>query len=95
MLSIIARTRPIRSPSQPNSTPPVAAPTRKPAVMMAFHRPISALPGVAEQVPQGRPGDEREQAHLQAVEHPAQQGGGEGQPPAARGQGGRSGWGHE
>ena len=28
---IIARTRPNRSPSQPKSTPPVAAPTRKPA----------------------------------------------------------------
>ena len=28
-LTVIARTRPILSPSQPNSTPPVAAPTRK------------------------------------------------------------------
>src|SRR5262245_61494737 len=46
MLRVMARTRPSRSPSQPNSTPPVAAPTRKPAVMTAFHRPSSTSPGL-------------------------------------------------
>ena len=33
MLTDIARTRPIRSPSQPKSTPPDAAPTRNTAVI--------------------------------------------------------------
>src|SRR5262249_31391692 len=42
MLSDIARMRPSRSPSQPKSTPPVAAPTRKPAMMIPFHGLIAA-----------------------------------------------------
>src|SRR5262245_25616388 len=42
MLSDIARTRPSRSPSQPKNTPPVAAPTRNPAMMMPFHGLIAA-----------------------------------------------------
>ena len=37
MLSDIARTRPMRSPSQPNTTPPVAAPIRNTAMMTPNH----------------------------------------------------------
>ena len=37
MLSDIARTRPMRSPSQPKNTPPVAAPTRNTAMMAPNH----------------------------------------------------------
>lgn len=47
----IARTRPIRSPSQPNTTPPVAAPMRNTAMitpnqpsMSAFEAPESSSP---------------------------------------------------
>src|SRR5207249_4859597 len=46
----------------------------------------------AEQLPEGRAGDEWEQAHLQAVEHPPEQGGGERQLTAAARDGGE--WGH-
>src|SRR5262245_25063885 len=41
----MALTRPMRSPSQPNNTPPVAAPTRKSAVMTPTQRAISGLLG--------------------------------------------------
>src|SRR5438132_11991374 len=37
MLSDLARTRPSRSPSHPNRTPPVAAPIRNPAMVRPFH----------------------------------------------------------
>src|SRR5205814_2735 len=47
MLRAMARTRPMRSPSQPNSTPPVAAPTRKPAVTTPNHKPIRPSSAVA------------------------------------------------
>ena len=47
--------------------------------MTPYHRPtVASLDRRAEQVPQARPGDEREQAHLQAVEHPPEEGRGEG-----------------
>src|SRR5690348_5628866 len=45
MLSDIARTRPILSPSHPKSTPPEAAPTRKTAMMAPNH--LAASPGAA------------------------------------------------
>ena len=37
MLSVIARTRPILSPSQPNTSPPAAAPSRNSAVIVPIH----------------------------------------------------------
>ena len=42
MARAIALTRPSLSPSHPNSTPPVAAPTRKTAMMMVNHCPWTA-----------------------------------------------------
>src|SRR5687768_2934190 len=45
MLSDIARTRPILSPSHPKSTPPEAAPTRKTAIIAPNH--LAASPGAA------------------------------------------------
>jgi hypothetical protein len=42
MLSDMARTRPRRSPSQPNNTPPVAAPIRKTAIMTPNHSVFTA-----------------------------------------------------
>jgi hypothetical protein len=44
MLSDIARTRPMRSPSHPKNTPPVAAPTRNTAMMAPNHPAALALP---------------------------------------------------
>ena len=41
MLSIIARTRPSRSPSHPNTNPPPAAPTRNNAVIRPIHNPTN------------------------------------------------------
>ena len=41
MLNVIARTRPRRSPSRPNVTPPQAAPTRNNAVIRPIHVPTN------------------------------------------------------
>ena len=73
MLSVMARTRPMRSPSQPNSTPPVAAPTRKPAVTTPNQTPIRPSSVVCSRSLDGPAADHREDAHLGAVEQPAQQ----------------------
>src|SRR5438477_181947 len=42
MLAASARTRPMRSPSQPNTIPPAAAPIKKQAVTFAIHGPTCA-----------------------------------------------------
>ena len=42
MASVMAFTRPSLSPSQPKSTPPVAAPTRKTAMMTVNHCPCTS-----------------------------------------------------
>jgi hypothetical protein len=74
MLNAIARTRPIRSPSQPKNTPPVGCPDEKHGDDGA--EPLRGLRRRrrTEQVVQGRTADEREEAHFKAVEHPSEQG---------------------
>ena len=48
MLSVMARTRPRRSPSQPNPSPPAAAPSRNKAVMRPIQTPTNWSPTRAE-----------------------------------------------
>ena len=73
MLSAIARTRPTRSPSQPNTTPPVAAPMRNTDMMTPNHSFRSAGICVGKQFVECFLADEGKHAHLEAVEQPTQE----------------------
>ena len=84
--SAIARTRPIRSPSQPKSTP---AGRRADEEHRHDHaEPFALERGVGgelagQQLVEGRRAHDREHAHLESVEQPSQQRGDKGQPFAA------------
>src|SRR5262245_4134016 len=84
----MARTRPIRAPSQPNRTPPVAAPTKKPAVITLNHRPttdssvvlsrsLTAGRPIIEKMPISAPSNNQpSSAAARAIHLPALEGGG-------------------